>query len=289
MLYSKLPSFYLLLVAALWGLTFPLIGESVQTQDPIIFVALRFSLAALFVFPYFIKNLCWKTFTVGCILGVIQSSVFITQTIGLETVSASRGAFLTGINVLAVPFLSPLLKMGVPTRHDVVSAIICCFGIFVLTECDIGQMTKGDLWILVSAILIGYSIVYIGKQAATDIDPLMLSYGQIVMTALMSWIPACFFSRFDFSPFLTVQAITSLAVCSLLATVLAITLQAKYQKYVNLQSAAIIYSLEPVFAAIFDYLLQGAPPKVYTLIGGLIILTSIVYLELFRPKETRTV
>ncbi len=283
---SKLAPLYLLLVAALWGLTFPLIGESVQTQDPIIFVALRFSLAALFVLPYFLKHLCKKTFVVGCILGVIQSVVFITQTIGLETVSASRSAFLTGINVLVVPFLSPLLKMGYPTRHDVVSALVCCFGIFVLTECDLGQITRGDVWILMSALCIGYSIVYIGKQAATDIDPRMLAYGQIVMTAGMSWIPALFFSPFDFTPFFTVQAVTSLTICSILATIVAITLQAKYQKYVSLQLAAILFSLEPVFAAIFDFLLQGAPPKTYTVIGGSIILASIFYLEMFRPKET---
>lgn len=288
MVQSKLAALYLLIVAALWGLTFPLIGESVQTQDPIIFVALRFSLAALFVLPYFLKNLCWKTFAVGCMLGLIQSSVFITQTIGLETVNVSRAAFLTGINVLVVPFLAPLLKMGSPTRHDVISASICCLGIYFLTECNLGQMSIGDLWVLVSALLIGFSIVYIGKQAASEIDPLMLSYGQIVMTAIISWIPAFFFSTFDFSPFLTVQAITSLTICSLLATILAITLQAKYQKYVSLQFAALIYSLEPVFAAFFDYLLMGTAPKTYTLIGGTIILLSIIYLECFRPKEVAT-
>lgn len=284
-MHSKLAAFSLLMVAALWGLTFPLIGMSVQTQDPIMFVAIRFSFAAIFVLPYFVKNLTKSTLIVSLVLGLIQSVVFITQTIGLETVNASRGAFLTGIYVLLVPFLSPLLKMGSPTRHDLISALICCFGIYVLTECDIGQVSPGDLWIVMSAVMIGFSIVYITKQALTDIDPLMLSYGQIVMTALMAWVPAILLTPMDFAPFITTQAFVSMGICSVLSTIVAITLQAKYQKDVPLQYAALIYSLEPVFAAGFDYMIQGTVPKVYTLIGGLIILASIFYLEFYRPKE----
>lgn len=280
-----MPAIYLLVVAALWGLTFPLIGESMATQDPFLFVSLRFSLAAVFVVPYFLRHLTKKTLIVGSILGVIQSAVFISQTIGLETIDPSRAAFLTGINVLLVPFLSPLLKMGSPTRHDLISALICCFGIFILTECDIGQFAIGDVWILSSAVLIGLSIVYIGQQSKNDMDPFMLSYSQIVLTALFSWIPTFIFSDMNFIPFQTPQALTSLFICSIFATIVAITLQAKYQKYVSLQNAALIFSLEPVFAAVFDIVLRDATPKIYTFIGGVVILASIGYLELLKPKK----
>jgi len=282
---SKTAAFYLLIVAALWGLTFPLIGESMTTQDPFLFVALRFSLAALFVLPYFCRHLTKKIFIVGSILGVIQSIVFISQTIGLQTIDPSRAAFLTGINVLAVPFLSPLLKMGSPSRHDVLSAIICCTGIFILTECDIGQVSRGDFWIIGGAIFIGLSIVYIGQQSKNDMNPFMLSYSQIVFTALFAWIPVIFFSDMNLVPFTSSQALTSLFICSIFATILAITLQAKYQKYVSLQNAALIFSLEPVFAAVFDIILRDATPKIYTLIGGLVIMASIIYLEVWKPKE----
>jgi drug/metabolite transporter (DMT)-like permease len=281
---SKIAGFCLLIVAALWGLTFPLIGDSMATQDPFLFVSLRFSLAAIFVIPYFLRYLTRQTLIVGSILGVIQSAVFISQTVGLETTDPSRAAFLTGINILLVPFLSPLLKMGYPTKHDVVSGLICCIGIFILTECDIGQICKGDIWILSSAVLIGLSIVYIGQQSKNDMDPFMLSYAQIVMTALFSWVPTLLFSDMDFIPFQTSQALVSLFICSIFATIVAITLQAKYQKYVSLQSAALIFSLEPVFAAVFDIVLRGATPKIYTLIGGVVILFSMAYLELWKPK-----
>lgn len=282
---TKVATFYLLVVAALWGLTFPLIGESMVTQDPFLFVSLRFSIAAIFVLPYFLRYLTKEIFIVGIILGLIQSVVFISQTIGLETVSPARAAFLTGINVLLVPFLSPLLKMGYPDRHDLISAIICCFGIFILTECDIGQISLGDFWIISGAVFIGLSIVYIGQQAKNDMNPFMLAYAQIVMTALFSWIPTLLFSDMNFTPFLTSQALTSLFTCSFLATIIAMTLQARFQKEVSLQNAALIFSLEPVFAAIFDTLLRGTTPQIYTLLGGMIILLSVIYLEKIKPKK----
>ncbi len=283
---SKVASFYLFIVAALWGLTFPLIGEAMGTQDPFLFVSLRFSLAALFVLPYFLRRLNKEILIVGTLLGLIQSCVFISQTVGLKTVNPARAAFLTGMSVLLVPFLSPLLKMGYPNRHDLISGLICCFGIFVLTECDIGHISLGDFWIIFGAFFIGLSIVYIGQQAKREINPFMLAYAQVVMTALFSWVPTLLFSDMDIAPFLTTQAIVLLSTCSFLATILAMALQAKYQKDVSLQSAALIFSLEPVFAALFDILLRGTTPQVYTLIGGIIILSSVVYLERMKPEKT---
>lgn len=284
----KIAALCLLLVAAIWGLTFPVIYEAVQTLDPFLFVALRFSLASVFILPYFFRHINKQILMVGSVLGVIQLGVFIAQTIGLETVDPSRAAFLTGINVLAVPFISPLFKMGRPSSHDLLSAFICCFGIFVLTECDIGQVSTGDVWLIGGAILIGLSIVYIGRHAKSSMDPLMLSYSQIIMTALFSWIPVYFFGELDFTPFLTLPSALSLGFCSFFAVLLAFTLQSKCQRYVSLQNVALIFSLEPVFASFFDSLLGWEVPGMYTFLGGSIILSSILYLELSRPKVQET-
>lgn len=278
-------AFYLLIVTALWGLTFPLIGESMETQDPFLYVSLRFSLAAIFVLPYFLRHITKKTLLVGVILGLIQCGVFIPQSLGLGTVDPSRSAFLTGINVLFVPFLAPFFRMGSPSRHDVISAIICCLGIYVLTGGNISDISSGDLWIIGAAFLISVSIVYIGRHAKSSMDPLMLSYSQIVMTALFSWVPTLLFSDMDIAPFLTTKALFSLSICSIFATIVALTLQAKYQKYASLQNTALIFSLEPVFAAIFTALMGGTLPTIFTFCGGAIILCSILYLELLRPKE----
>ncbi len=285
---DKLAGIYLLIVAALWGLTFPLIELTVGEIDPYLFVSLRFSIAALFVLPYFLKNLSKKAIMVGAALGVIHSGAFIFQTIGLQTLNASRAAFLAGIYVLMIPFISPFLKMGRPGLNDFISAVICVTGVYILTGCNIGGLSIGDSWIFISDFFIALSIIYIGKHSQDDMDPYMLAYGQIVMTALFSWVPTLFLSEFHFAALTIPSVLISLFICSFLATILAIRLQSKYQKYVSIQSTALIFSLEPVFAAIFDTLITRTPPKITTLIGGLIIVAGVVYLELSKQK-TRSV
>jgi len=257
--------------------------------DPYLFVSLRFSFAALLVFPYFLRNLDKKSLVTGTILGVMHCGAFIFQTLGVQLLNASRAAFLTGLYVLMIPFISPLLKMGRPRLNDLASAIICCLGVYVLTGCDIGGLSAGDVWIFLADFFIAGTIIYIGKHAQDDMDPYMLAYGQIVMTALFSWLPAFFLSDFAFTSLTLPSVLISLLCCSFLATVLAIRLQSKYQKYLSIQSTALIFSLEPVFAALFDTLITATPPRLSTLAGGMIILAGILYLELSNQKEERLI
>lgn len=281
----KLATFYLFLVAVLWGLTFPLIELCVHDCDPVMFVAMRFFIAALPILPFFLKNLTRQTLLVGGVLGVINLGAFIFQTVGLETVNASRAAFLTGIYVLMIPFISPLMGMGKPRMHDLISALICSVGIYILTGCNIGDFCLGDIWIILADVFIAVSIIYIGKQAKLNMNPFMLAYGQIIMTAMYAIVPAVLLTELDFSPLKSLPFVVSLAICSFFCTIVAIILQSKSQKYVSIQNTALIFSLEPVFAAIFDTLITGKAPSFYTLGGGMIILVSILYLELYKPKE----
>lgn len=282
---SKFPSFFLVVVAALWGLTFPLIEESMKLQDPFLFVALRFTLASLPLLPYFFKHLTKELLIVGAIIGFLNCGAFLTQTIGLQTVNASRAAFITGVYVLLIPFFSPLFKMGKPRRHEFLSAAICFIGIYVLTGCNIAQVTIGDLWIFAGAFFIAISIIYIGRFSKNNLNPYMIAYSQIIMTGAFAWMFCPFFSDFHFAALENSSFLISLVVCSFFATILAILLQSKYQKHVSLQKTALIFSLEPLFAAGFETLITGAAPKVFTIIGGIIILGSIIYLEIFKLKE----
>jgi drug/metabolite transporter (DMT)-like permease len=278
--------FYLVLVAVLWGLTFPLIETSMELQDPFLFVALRFTLATLPILPYFLRNLTKELFWAGVVIGFLNCGAFVTQTIGLQTVSASRAAFLTGVYVFLIPLLSPLFRMGRPGMYEILSAALCFLGVYVLTGCDTTALTLGDLWVLSGAVFIAISVIYIGKYSKDNLNPYMIAYSQIAMTALFAWMLCPFFSTFNFTALQNPQFLLSLTICSLLATILTIVLQCKYQKYVSLAKVTLIFSLEPVFAAIFDWMLNGVTPTIYTTIGGGLVLLSIVCLELFKPKET---
>lgn len=282
---SKLPVFGLIAVAALWGLSFPLVELCVQNQDPCLFVALRFTLAAVFVLPFFLKDLSLETVIVGSVMGSLNCGAFLTQTIGLKYVNASRAAFLTGIYVLLIPFIAPLFKMRAPSFSDWMCACLCFLGIYVLTGCDVSGFTIGDCWILICVVFIAVSVVYVTYQCQRGFDPYRLAYSQIVMTTLFAWIGCLCFGNFDCSALKDTGYLYSLFACSFLATIVAIILQSKYQKGVSAQQAALIFSLEPVFAALFDYLIKGSQPTQYLVYGGGLILTSVVLCELLRPEK----
>lgn len=284
---TKLATFYLFFVTAIWGLSFPLIELCVQQCDPVLFVAMRFFLAAIPILPFFLRNLTREYLIAGMILGVVNLGAYAFQTIGLETVNASRAAFLTGIYVLMIPFIAPLMGMGKPRVHDVVSAMICSVGIFILTECSIGDFCMGDIWILIADVFIALAIIFVAKYSKKDMHPSMLAFGQIIMTGLYAWVPAFLLTDLDFSGFHSPSFLISIAICSFLCTILALFMQSKAQKYVSIQNAALIFSLEPVFAAIFDTVLTRTPPTLYTLGGGFVIVMSILYLELCKPKEEK--
>lgn len=282
---SKLPALYLVLVAAFWGLSYPLIELLLENCDPILFVALRFTIAGLPILPFFLKNLTKECLIVGAILGVLNLGCYMFQAIGLQTVNASRAAFLTGISVLMIPFISPLLQMGKPKLHDIISAIICMVGIYILTECNIGEFSLGDTWIIIADVFIAFAVVLIGKHAKNNMNPLMLASGQIIMTGLYAWVAALLLTQLDFSPLHSFSFIVNLLICSIVCTIFAIIMQSKYQKYVSIQNTALIFSLEPVFASIFDTIFTSTPPTVYTIVGGTVILGSILYLELCKPTH----
>ena len=266
------------------GTHLPPYRNPMETHDPFLFVALRFSIAALFLLPYFFKNLTKEQLTAGVILGFLNCAAYVTQTIGLQTVNASREAFITGINVICIPFLAPLFKMQSPTRYDFISAGMCCLGIFILTGCDLSRLTIGDGWVLLCAICVAISITYIGRLSKIGFDPYLLTSSQIIATALFSWVLCLFFAEIDFNAIQNHSFISTLLYCSIFATVLAIGLQTVFQKYVSAQKAAIIFCLEPVFAAIFDVFINSVKLDLYTILGGAVILLSIAILELTKDS-----
>src|SRR3989344_3010186 len=211
-------SFFLVIVVALLGLTFPLIEMSMQMMDPFLFVSLRFVLAAALLAPFCFGKIPKVVWTSGALLGVLNYGGYLTQTIGLATVNASRAAFLTGTSVVMIPFVASLFKMQPLRKRDIMSALICCLGIYILTGCDTSRISTGDVWILLCALFVAFSISYIGYLANLGCDPYLLTLSQIMATAACSLIPCFLFSDFDLTPLQHLSTLSVLLYCSLFAT-----------------------------------------------------------------------
>lgn len=268
--------FFLIVVTLFWGVTFPLIRDALPYVNASTFVFARFVLASLLFLPIILFRFRRPNKTLlaaSLVLAVLNSAVFLFQTIGLETITAPRSAFITGSSVLIVPFLLPLLKLGRPRFLDILSALICLLGLYVLTGANIHGLSRGDFWTLACAACYAFAVIFVQW-----ITPKLKSYSQITFYQILLGVPIMGLaaSGESFHGLLHYQVAGALIFCALFATVIAFYLQMKYQQHIPAPKAALIYTLEPVFASLFAYLINNDHITQQTLLGGAIILMSLL-------------
>lgn len=279
----------LLGVAFLWGITFPLIRGALESLSPHNFVAWRFSLATVAFLPLVLarpgsRAALGRALWPGLWLGALAWSSYFTQTIGLQTVEAGRAAFITGTSVIMVPFLSPVFRAGRPTRVDVAAAGLATFGLFLLTgPTGGGGFTVGDAWILLCALTYTIYIHALQKVLRNAHGPMALAFTQVLGIGVAAWIAF----PFAHEPLVVPggQALVAILICALLATVGTFWLQTRFQGRTTPERVALLFSMEPVFATMFAYLLLGEVLAPLGFVGGFLILVAVVGVELLGAKR----
>ncbi len=277
---STRANFYLVLITAIWGLTFPLIRGAISYINPFLFVCIRFALAAMILLPLISRQfaLTYKRLLLfGLVLGLLNSAAYIAQTIGLATIHSGRSAFITGFSVVLVPFLLPLFRLGKPRLIEIISALLCLAGLYVLTGADVSHVSNGDIWTLASAILFALSIASVHYVTRKVKEYRLLTFYQILFTIPLALICS---PSLTIAPFANPTVVLSILFCAIFATSLALLVQMKYQPLTTAPKAALIYALEPFFASLFGFLLNKEPFTAHILSGGIIILLSLTLPEL---------
>ncbi len=278
----------LLTISIFWGVTFPLIRQAVTQINPFQFVFTRFlfatTLFALFLWAQkAIKRLSKTTAMLGVGLGFIIWVAYLSQTIGLETIPSGRAAFVTGLNVILVPLLAPFFRAGAPNRIDFLAAIFATVGLYLMADPSQGGLSIGDAWILLCAIFCAFHILLLQKiLARAELDRMALTFFQMLGVLLFSsfCLP---FGHLHFPTFHP-QVWTALLFCSLFATVGTFWLQTRFQGDTTPQRTALIFALEPVFAAIFGFILLDETMNLKGVLGGSLILISIGGSEFMKAK-----
>jgi drug/metabolite transporter (DMT)-like permease len=192
----------------------------------------------------------------------------------LTLTSASKSGFITGTLVVMVPFLAkPILGSPLKSRQ-LLAALMSLTGVYFLNPNKIDNINPGDILTLFCALAFALHLVYLQKFSRIEIS-LPLTLFQIVMVAMLA-LPLGIFAE-------GLRGIDSwkvwgLAVyLALFCTALAYWIQTRFQPQTQPHTAAVIYMLEPVFAAFFAYLiLSEAPPN---LLGAGLILVSMMIAE----------
>ncbi len=280
-------------VAIAWGVTFLMVQESINSTPVYAFLFFRFALATLIMFfisyKYF-KNITVKTILYGVILGSFLFFAFATQTFALLYTKSSIVAFITGLNVICVPFLGYFLFREKIKKHVIMASFIAAFGLYLLTMSGILTLGKGEFLALVCSSLFALQIIFTGKFSK-EIDVFLLVFFQLFTVSILSLLFSLYFDKATFALEYDYPFFKAVIVTAIFATVYAFLVQTYMQQFTTATKTAIIFSMEPVSAAIFAYLTINELLTTTQILGAILIicatlLTEIDFKKSYKIKDT---
>jgi len=270
-------------VTIVWGSSFTIVKQSLSQVSPLLFIAIRFTIATLVVLacmPRTVVGISPATLRRGVVVGTLLLGGFVFQTLGLGHTSPSRSAFITSLAVLLVPVLGFFLFGRQPRVQTLAGVGLATVGLGLLTLDRFElRLNLGDGLTLLCAVAFALHILYVGRYAPeTD-------YRQLVLLQLgLTTVVIGLLTPLLETPFLVwdVRLVFYFAITGLLGTALAFYVQNRAQQFTTANRAALIFALEPLFAALFAYLLLGQTLSPVEWAGAILILAGVLTSELRR-------
>lgn len=279
----------LVFITLIWGSTFVVVKEALASASTLLFLALRFGLASVALLVVFRrmhvtilgqKRLLWG----GALAGVCLFGGYVFQTFGLRSTTPSKSAFITGLSVVLVPLLSSLVYRKAPGIVEVLGVLLATGGLALMTLDERSfTISTGDMLTLIGAFGFAIHIMVLGHYSRSGGFE-ALSVVQVLTCAIIAlgtfwWVET---PHVVWRPSLLI----ALAITGLLATALAFTVMAWAQQHTTATRTALVFVLEPVFAALTSFLVEG---ELFTPRGGVgaaLILAGIVLVDL-KPFRRR--
>lgn len=281
----------LLGATVIWGSAFIAQSVGMDKIGPFTFQAVRCFLAVVFLFPasaLFSKGKpFWKSWAApalwrsGVICGLALFAASSLQQIGLVYTDAGKAGFLTAMYIVFVPFLGLFLGQR-PGRNALLSLIPAIVGLYLLSCTSVSGINKGDVLLLLCAVAFSVQILLIDRHCA-GLDGLKLNCIQALVAAVLSVPWALLTETVDAS--LIASCWLPLGYAGILSMGVAYTLQIVGQKRVTPSAAALLMSLESVFAALFGWLLLHETMTRAELLGCLLVFAAVVISQLPEKKE----
>jgi drug/metabolite transporter (DMT)-like permease len=270
----------LVLITAVWGLTFVTVHDALAHSDAFTWLALRFGIgavAAALVAGRALLNS--STAKAGAALSFFLFTGFVLQTKGLALTTPSRSAFITGMSVVLVPGVTLLLFRRRPRIASLVGVAFAAAGLYLLTgfgpERNAPGVLAGDLLTVGCAVAYAFHITLTERFAAAH-PAMALVAVQLGLVSLLSAACLPFFPHHvEWSP----GFIAAVVFCGVVASALALGVQTWAQARTTAVRAALIFSLEPVFAAAYSMAMGRERLGLREVWGGALIVFGIIVAE----------
>ena len=267
--------------AAIWGIAFVVVKNSLDTVPPTYMLAFRFTIAAVLLALICAKRLQGlKKHTVkeGAVLGCWLFFSYLLQTIGCQYTTAGKNAFLTSAYVVLVPFLYWLLSKKRPDSFCIAAAFFAIAGIGLLSLQGDMSVNRGDILTLICAVGFALHMIYIDRYTEQD-DPVVLTVLQLAFAALFSWLLSPLVDGGLPTDLFRPDVIGSMLYLGIFSTMLAFLLQNVCQKYTSPNTASLLLSTESVFGVLFSALLLGERMTPRMMIGCGLLFFAVLLSE----------
>lgn len=282
----------LMLATVIWGLAFIAQSVGMDKIGPFTFQAVRCGLAVIFLFCCTLVTdrkdrgfgkwkdpVLWKSGVIcGCALFVAAS----LQQIGLVYTDAGKAGFITAMYIVLVPILGLFLKKK-PPKTAVFSVIVAVIGLYLLSCAGVTEINKGDLFLMGCALAFAVQISCIDRLAGS-LDGLRLNCVQSLVVTVLSVPFVLLTETVDISNIAACWG--SLMFAGVLSMGIAYTLQIVGQKALEPTAAALIMSLESVFAALGGWLILKETMTGVELVGCGLVFAAVILSQLPEKRLT---
>ena len=278
-----------LVVAAIcFGTTFVVVQEAIKHVEPVPFLAVRFTVAALILWPLARRRPSTPgEVRDGLMAGTALVIGYLLQTIGLQYTGSATSAFITYMLVVFVPVLGLVLLRRRPHPVTLLGIAVAVVGLVLLTDPGGGTQAagfgRGEVLTLGCAVAFAAHVVILGETAHRH-DPIRLATVQVGLVGAVCVVPGLWLGGYG----LPASALVAAIATALLATSIAFVLQVTGQRTVPPARAAVLLLLEPVFAGVLARV-RGETLRPTQLAGAALILLAVIVSETLPDRLDRRV
>jgi drug/metabolite transporter (DMT)-like permease len=279
----KIAPWALLAVSASWGLAFVIMKDPIEKQNVNSFLFTRFILAVLVMIairPRVLSQITREMLIKGFFAGLFLGSGYIFQTFGLKLVGAAITGFVTGLYVVATPLIAWIVLRHRITIYTWLCVAVATVGLALLSL-NGWQVGAGELLVLVSAIAFAAHIVALG-QWSNGLDAYAMTVVQLATCAAVTG--AISFGQGYKAP-VNLSGWAVVVYTAIFSTAVAFVIQTWSQAHISPTKVAVILTMEVVFAALFALIFTDETLNLQKVIGGVLILISMLAIVLKGEPE----
>lgn len=272
-------------VSLAWGASYIFMKITVDVIPPITIVALRFGIAFIVMVLIFFKKIIRvdaKTLKYSAIVGALLCGIFIALMYGVKNTTASTAGFLTSTTVILVPVLQIFITRKLPSRKIVCGVLIVSTGLALLLIGDDFTIASGAYYCLVAALLYAVHII-VTNRFVREVDALQLGIYQLGFATLFATVGTFLFE----TPVLPASAIHWFAILglALICSAYGFVMQPIAQKYTTPESTGFLFSLEPIFSAIFAFIFINENMGLQGYFAAMLILAGVLIANSTSKKQ----